>query len=99
MIEDSPMQDPLHFLLKTQAKSAWCDHGYYNKGMPGSSSRAAYLRVKVPLIYGNKGLVTNYREGGLQNGRGGTWSFTPRKGGAEKVLAVLKGGGAQKVLG
>ena len=26
-----------------------------------------------------KGLVTNYGEGGLQNGRGGTWSFTPTK--------------------
>ena len=38
-------------------------------------------------------LITG-RGGGLQNGRGGTLSFTPTKkgGGAEKVLAVLKGG-------
>ena len=47
------------------------------------------------LLLGSKGLVTNYGEGGLQNGRGGgTRSFTPMKrgGGAEKVLAMLKGG-------
>ena len=44
-----------------------------------------------------KGLVTNYGEGGLQNGRGGASEVLPlRKGGAEKVLAILKGG-AQKV--
>ena len=41
----------------------------------------------------SKGLVTNYGEGGLQNGRGGHVKFYPyEKGGAEKVLAVLKGG-------
>ena len=35
-----------------------------------------------------KGLVTNYREGGLQNGRGG----------AREVLSLQKkGGGAEKV--
>ena len=40
-----------------------------------------------------KGLVTNYGEGGLQNGRGGgAREVLPlRKGGAEKVLAMLKG--------
>ena len=41
------------------------------------------------------------RGGGLQNGRGGGHvKFNPYKkgGGAEKVLATLKGG-AQKVLG
>ena len=40
------------------------------------------------------------RGGGLQNGRGGRHvKFYPyEKGGAEKVLAILKGG-AQKVLG
>ena len=42
-----------------------------------------------------KGLVTNYGEGGLQNGRGGGGArevLPLRKGGAEKVLAMLKGG-------
>ena len=39
--------------------------------------------------------------GGLQNGRGGVQvKFYPyEKRGAEKVLAMLKGGGAQQVLG
>ena len=42
---------------------------------------------------GDKGLVTNYEEWGLQNGRGGgMWSFTPMKRGAEHFLAMLKGG-------
>ena len=42
----------------------------------------------------HKGLVTNYGEGGLQNGRWGAVKFYPHKkgGGAEKVLAMLKGG-------
>ena len=40
------------------------------------------------------GLVTNYLEGGKRNGRGGAYEvLPPRKGGAEKVLAMLKGGG------
>ena len=46
-----------------------------------------------PLI--SKGLVTNYGEGGLPNGRGAHVKFYPYKkrgGGAEKVLAMLKGG-------
>ena len=30
--------------------------------------------------------------GGLQNGRGVRWSFTP----AEKVVAIVKGGGDEK---
>ena len=38
----------------------------------------------------NKGLVTNYGEGGLQNGRGGHVKFDPYKKGEEKVLAMLK---------
>ena len=40
-------------------------------------------------------MVTNYGEGGLQNGRGGGHvKFYPyeKGGGAEKVLAILKGG-------
>ena len=40
-----------------------------------------------------KGLVTNYGEGGgLQNGRWGACEVLPlRKGGAENVLAMMKG--------
>ena len=38
-----------------------------------------------------KGLVTNYGEGG-----GGCEVLPLRKGGAEKVLAMLKGGGHKK---
>ena len=34
----------------------------------------------------NKGLVTNYGEGGLQNGRGGP----------HEVLPLIKGGGRKK---
>ena len=38
-------------------------------------------------------MVTNYGEGGLQNGRGGHVKFYPyENGGAEKVLVILKGG-------
>ena len=38
-------------------------------------------------------MVTNYGEGGLQNGRGGHVKFYPyEKGAAEKVLAILKVG-------
>ena len=47
------------------------------------------------------GLVTNYAEGGRQNGKGGQVRFYPlqKEGVTENVLAVLKGGGgAQKVL-
>ena len=41
----------------------------------------------------HKGLVTNYGEGGYKTGGGGTCEVLPlRKGGAEKVLAMLKGG-------
>ena len=41
-----------------------------------------------------KGLVINYGEGGLQNGRGGHMKFYlyEKGGGAEKALAMLKGG-------
>ena len=46
------------------------------------------------------GLVTNYREGGATNWQGGQVKFYHYKRGGErkKVLAMLKGGGAQKVL-
>ena len=45
----------------------------------------------------NKGLVTNYGEGGgYKKVGGGTREALPlRKGGAEKVLAMLKGGHKQ----
>ena len=49
----------------------------------------------IPICHTNQGkrLVTNYGEGGLQNGRGGAREVLPlRIGGAEKVLAILKGG-------
>ena len=41
------------------------------------------------------GLVTNYRKGGLQDGRGAHEVLPLRKGGAQKVLAMLKGGGTK----
>ena len=41
------------------------------------------------MAYSIKGLVTNYGEGGLQNGRGG---------GAREVLPLRKGGRAGTVL-
>ena len=48
--------------------------------------------IKNLITNGNKGLVTNYREGGATKREGGSmWSFTPTKRGAEKVLAMLKG--------
>ena len=41
----------------------------------------------------NKGVVTNYGEGGATKREGGAHEVLPlRKGGAEKVLAILKGG-------
>ena len=40
------------------------------------------------------GLVTNYGEGGQQNGKGGQVRFYPLQ--KENVLAVLKGGGGTK---
>ena len=61
--------------------------------------RAIYKGLYLP-IYGslnsaqhNKGLVTNYGEGGATKREGGAREVLPlRKGGAEKVLAILKGG-------
>ena len=54
----------------------------------------SHLNAKWQASYHTKGLVTNYGEGGLQNGRGGAREVLPlHKGGAEeKVLAMLKGG-------
>ena len=60
----------------------------------------------VSDIARDKGLVTNYGEGGLQNGREGNRSFTPTKKGGRKcfeivlmweleVLAILMGGGGR----
>ena len=43
------------------------------------------------------GLVTKYREGGGATKSSGQVKFYPyKKGGAEKVLAMLKGGGGHK---
>ena len=45
------------------------------------------------MCRGDKGLVTNYGEGGATKREGGAREVLPlRKGGAEKVLAMLKGG-------
>ena len=50
------------------------------------------LHVTV-ILQSDKGLVTNYGEGGATKREGGAREVLPlRKGGAEKVLAVLKGG-------
>ena len=52
-------------------------------------------RVPLPLPNPslNKGVVTNYGEGGATKREGGAREVLPlRKGGAEKVLAILKGG-------
>ena len=48
-----------------------------------------------------KGLVTNYGEGGLQNGRGEACEVLPlRKGGGGRTsFNHAEGGGAQTVLG
>ena len=48
---------------------------------------------KKILVEYNKGVVTNYGEGGATKREGGAREVLPlRKGGAEKVLAILKGG-------
>ena len=47
-------------------------------------------------------VITNYGEGGLQNGRGAREILPLQKGGGwggGNILAMLKGGGAQQVLG
>ena len=52
-------------------------------------------------LFPPKGLATNHGEGGgLQNGSGGHVKFDPNeKESVEKVLAMLKGGGATKSFG
>ena len=51
-----------------------------------------------PSLY--KGLVTNYGEGGLQNGKGGGHvKFYPYEKGGGGVLAMLKGGGGATSFG
>ena len=59
----------------------------------------------ISLFYGpkdemhrTKGVVTNYKEVGLQSGRGGGPSFTLQKKGADKVLAMLRGGEGQNMF-
>ena len=61
--------------------------------------RQAYFLNSTCDMAINKGVVTNYGEGGATKREGGAREVLPlRKEGAEKVLAILKGG-AQKVLG
>ena len=51
-------------------------------------------------VWGAKGLVTNYGEGGgAIKWEGGHVKLPLRKGGAEKVLAMMKGGGHKKFWG
>ena len=60
------------------------------------SSRPAWATGEVCRP---KGLVTNYGEGGLQNGRGGGHvKFYPYEKGGRKSFSHSEGG-AQKVLG
>ena len=75
-----------------------------NKMLPQSAllsgKRHTYIVTTCNRILWFKGLVTNYGErGGLQNGRGWHVKFDPYKkgGGAEKVLAMLKGGGTKSL--
>ena len=57
--------------------------------MIDSMSKVAIVRASG-ISLGSKGLVTNNGEGGLQNGRRWAREVLPlRKGGAEKVLAML----------
>ena len=68
---------------------------FYKKGIHVQSELTSVIQTNNL----DKGLVTKYGEGGLQNGGGGAREVLPlRKGGAEKVLAMLKGG-AENVLG
>ena len=58
-----------------------------------SLSRLRGYCLPDPNVLPSWGLVTNYGEGGLQNGRGGAREVLPlRKGGADFFLAMLKGG-------
>ena len=58
-----------------------------------------FLRTLLYLassLYLDKGLVTNYGEGATKCERGVREILPLRKGGVEKVLAILKGGGGHK---
>ena len=71
-----------------------------NHTHPGSFSKVTSGQIYslstskgFPLLNPNKGLVTNYGEGGATKREGGHVKFYHyEKGGAEKVLAMLKGG-------
>ena len=57
--------------------------------------RHGYMEIffSAFIFLENKGVVTNYGEGGATKREGGAREVLPlRKGGAEKVLAILKGG-------
>ena len=58
-----------------------------------------FIGPLIPQAYNiNKGLVPNYGEGGLQNGRGVACKvlLLIKRGGRKKALAMLKGGGHKK---
>ena len=63
--------------------------------------RLYFTRCCFCFALETKGLVINYGEaGGYKTGGGGAFKVLPlQKRGAEKVLAMLKGGGAQQVCG
>ena len=50
------------------------------------------MKCIMECIFHSKGLVTNYGEGGYKTGEGASKVLPLQKRGAEKVLAMLKGG-------
>ena len=85
--------------------SHWTDE---KSGNPEKVGRMASLFLSLNDNHFNfpcpKGVVTNDREGCYKTGGGGHVKFYPYKyerrgGGAEKVLAMLKGGGGTKNVG
>ena len=74
--------------------------------MQGRSDAAYAWTVPLPwqtilIFFAGKGLVTNYGQGGLQNGRGGGASevLPLRKGGRRKKFSHSEREGPQKVWG
>ena len=97
----SPYLNLLLYHLSNQTHSRW-----RGKPIPGAIiGKLLITWSDIPGPDQPKGLVTNYGEGGgLQNGMGGGhMKFHPYKkgggGGIKQVLAMLKGGGTQTVLG
>ena len=68
----------------------YCTQIYYSSWVPYCLHLS---RILKRYLRSDKGLVTNYGEGGATKREGGAREVLPlRKGGAEKVLAMLKGG-------